>query len=206
MILLTNYFKAPDIERMTEIDVCLDKNLSNPIIKRVVVFLEDGAKLEKLHHNLSVVSLNHRILYNGYFQYANSNYSNDVVVVANNDVYFDDTLDLVNKVNLNNVFIALGKGKDVDVNGKVVRPYCPTVDSQDCWMFRAPIRAFKSDWTQGVPGCDNRLVYEARAVGYKVINPILSINSYHLHASKVRYYNLSQFIGGPYDTCLASAI
>jgi hypothetical protein len=38
----------------------------------------------------------------------------------------------------------------------------------------------------GVAGCDNRLAYELEQAGFIVINPSLSIKTYHLHLTNIR--------------------
>jgi hypothetical protein len=61
-------------------------------------------------------------------------------------------------------------------------------ESQDAWIFDAPIRQFPCDFPLGVPGCDNRLAWEAAAAGLTLHNPARSLRAYHLHLSRVRRY------------------
>lgn len=43
-------------------------------------------------------------------------------------------------------------------------------------------------FTQGIAGCDNKLMHVLREAGYKVTNPAKTIKTYHLHLSKYRSY------------------
>jgi hypothetical protein len=69
--------------------------------------------------------------------------------------------------------------------------------SQDAWIFDTPLCDFPCNFYFGVPGCDNRLAWEASRAGLTLINPSRSIRAYHLHLTGVRRYSERQRVAGP---------
>ena len=68
--------------------------------------------------------------------------------------------------------------------------------SQDASIFQPPLPEFPCDWHLGLPGCDNRLAYEAKQAGLVLENPARSLRALHLHLSQVRHYGQRQRIHG----------
>lgn len=51
-----------------------------------------------------------------------------------------------------------------------------------------PETLFETLFTQGVAGCDNKLLHVLREAGYVVSNPSRTVRSFHLHLSQYRSY------------------
>ena len=116
-------------------------------------------------------------------------------IVANSDIYFDDTIRLCDKMQPNDCY-ALTRYERGKLWG---RPWW----SQDVWIFKGSVkdRLLKQpvDFRLGVAGCDNRIAYEIWEAGYAITNPCLSIKTYHKHESKFRTYDREkEKIPGPY--------
>lgn len=76
-------------------------------------------------------------------------------------------------------------------------------DSQDSWIFIGRPSIAGAEFHMGIPGCDNRIAKLIEESGYTVINPSITIRSYHLHASGFRTYGTgrgvkTEAIPGPY--------
>lgn len=187
-------------KRVEEIVYTLGKNVENPVISDIHLFIEDDLgkyydalkqaafpalkDLEKLHGHpkVTVVKVGKRPLYSDYFEYANKTFPEGRIVgIANSDIEYDETLRLLNDYDMTDVFICLSRelGKGC---------YRAAV-SQDTWIWKSPIRIFTSNWTLGLPGGDNRIAFEGHQGGYRVVNPCLSINNLHHHTSKVRHWS-----------------
>lgn len=52
----------------------------------------------------------------------------------------------------------------------------------------APQILFERPFTQGIAGCDNRLLHVLREEGFNVSNPAKTIRTYHLHLNQYRSY------------------
>lgn len=120
------------------------------------------------------------------FELANQFSNEDIFIIANNDIYFDDTLLLANKIKHGEVY-ALTR-YDI-LNGNAI--FFNRADSQDVWIWRGHLPPINADFYQGVGGCDNSIAYILEQNGLKVTNPSLSIKTYHLHESGLRTFNRS---------------
>jgi hypothetical protein len=169
--------------RNAEIKEAIHRNLENKYIEQIHIFNE----------NLE------RKTYLNFFQFTNEKLSGSVVVLANNDIYFDDTLGLLVEGDLDGKLLCITRR-----DGGNLHP-CP-YHSQDAWILKAPLKSFPCDWQLGRMRCDNKLVYEARKAGLKVFNPCLDIHIHHLHASRKRNYSISEVLPGEVDTVNACSL
>lgn len=111
-------------------------------------------------------------------------------MITNSDIEYDGTLFALENVDLTDRFLCLSReGGKGSFRAEV---------SQDTWIWKSPIRDFKCDWTLGIAGGDNKVAYEAAQVGYEVLNPCLSVYTYHRHTSKVRHWTIANRLRGGY--------
>ena len=121
--------------------------------------------------------------------------SDDINVIANSDVSFDETLRLA------------ADNLEVSECWALSRDDSQRPDSQDAWVFRGPILVSAGcDFTPGLPGCDNRLACLLKEAGYHVLNPCLSVHVRHHHASGVRRYRRLDVVSGRYLQVPPSAL
>jgi hypothetical protein len=175
--LFINHFLCGDAERQKEYDFCLKTNEENPLISKIINF-------------------DNRLKYNDFFE-ATQDYPNDVNVLANSDIYFNETIEkLLNIRDRECYAITRSELKD----GKIVafeemnayNKHAIARCSQDVWVFRGAVIGVMADFHLGIPGCDNRVAHEISKVGYKVINPCYSIECIHKHESQERNYNIPE--------------
>ena len=198
LALLVGFYRDPVPRRMQELTKCLEHNANNEHITEMYVFTEDvdaAAAQEQYpvlrHPKIQMVDHGRRTRYSDFFAWGNSRLVGKVVALANADIYFDDSLALVETIDLDDKLLCLSRW-DVQADGSA--RLFERSDSQDAWIFRAPIRAFPCDFQLGQLGCDNRLAWEAQQAGLKVSNPSRSVRSCHLHVSGVR--RASQTLSG----------
>ena len=191
--LFTNYYISDNQERQLELDTCLKKNNQNEAIDNIILFTNviPNIKSEKIFCNFG----NDRPTYKQYFEFINNNYPNDINIIANLDIYFEDlsyptyTLD-------NNSVYALTR-YDVDSNG--IDTFWNHIDSQDVWVFNGVIKdVVECDFTLGIPGCDNAIAERLKRSGYNVLNPSLKFKTYHLHNTNYRTNLGGNSINQPY--------
>lgn len=191
--LLVGYYRDPVANRAQEMTTCLARNAENAHISEVHVFIEEAGALPPVDHpKIRVVPHGRRLLFADFFDWANRNLVGKTVAVANADIYFDDSLALLKSVKLRRRLLCLSRW-DVHADGS--SHLRERDDSQDAWIFKAPIRSFRSDYHLGQPGCDNRLAWEAKKAGLRVSNPSRSVRAHHLHVSRVR--RAQQQLTGP---------
>ena len=77
-------------------------------------------------------------------------------------------------------------------------------DSMDTWIFHSntilkkknEIKAF--NFYFGTPGCDNKIIYLLKILGYEVFNEPKSIKTYHYHTNMERNYTVKDRLNSPY--------
>lgn len=201
--------------RCKEYIQCLQTNLANAAIKQVHIlydiskdkkselsFLDQLKQIQALSQKPIVITyINDRQTFKGFFDIANQYYPEQNIIVANADIYFDETLLFLDGYNLQGKLLALTRWEPYPRKGSLWKHCCIpnqplSSDSQDVWILRTPITIKNADIKLGTIGCDPNIAYEAADSGLEVINPCLTIKAYHLHHSQVRHYNPK----APYNT------
>lgn len=196
--LFTNWYKS---YRDEENEACLMANLHNPEINKIYLFCDDGKEVPD-NNKIITVNLTERATYEHFFHAVNEAHQ-DISIIANSDIYFDDSLDYLKLLKENECF-ALTRWNDT-VNGCV---FYNRWDSQDAWIFKGKIKEnVFADFEIGRLGCDNRIAYELKKAGYIVRNPSLSIRAHHLHLEdrvENGNHDKSKTIPPPYSYLLPS--
>jgi hypothetical protein len=183
--LLFNYYEDRNNARKKEIDFCLRMNLANPLMK--VIILETPGKPQ----------------YKQMFDFVNKiTGPEDINIIANSDIFFDESIGLTCKMNLNECW-ALSRWDWYNENSI---QFFDRSDSQDCWIFKGPIKPINSTFTLGTLGCDNRIAHDIHQAGYNISNPSRSVKTYHVHNSAVRNYRKTDVVPKPYLTIPTSEL
>jgi hypothetical protein len=202
MILLIGLYLDPDADRMCEFLTCLERNVANPAIDEVHVFVEEEINPVDLagryrllcSRKVRLVVTAVRVTYAALFAYANRELPGRRVIVANADIFFDHTLARLDDYDVAGCLLCLSRW---DVHADGMWSLFDYEHSQDVWIFQTPIREFCCDFSLGVPACDNRVAWEADRAGLIVANPSRSIRAYHLHLTGIRRYTAASRLGGP---------
>jgi len=202
MILLTGFYQDPDLGRRNELLECLKRNLENEQLEEMHLFAEEADRVDNLvaacplltAAKIRLIGHGRRVTYRDLFVYANNHLGGRRVIIANADIFFDQTLTRLNGFDLSSKLLCLSRW-DVQPDGSA--QFFNHPGSQDAWIFQAPIRDFPCDFHLGVPGCDNRLAFEADQAGFLLSNPSRSLQAFHLHLSGVRRYSEGQRLNGP---------
>src|ERR1051325_7881200 len=136
MILLTGFYHDPDPRRRRELLECIKRNAANELIDEVRVFIEDATAPETISAAQSIVtliSLGRRVTYRFLFDYANENLNGQTVLLANADIFFDETLARLRGYDLNGKLLCLSRW-DVKPNGSL--GFFEHTFRQDAWIFK----------------------------------------------------------------------
>jgi len=206
--LITQFFLHPDKSRMNELLTCLKVNLSNPYINHIHLLNERIYTNEELGvldlsndaiNKIHQVVIGKRISYKFVFDYVSEQKLHGYIVLANLDIFLDDTARNIRRIGLQNYRKVeclsrfdvkpnrqIKSGSELDSQRKH--------DSQDCWIWHTNYnleldkrKAF--DFELGTLGCDNVFIYLMSVFGYQVYNEPLVIKTYHLHNSNIREEN-----------------
>lgn len=208
-ILVQNLYR--NLHRVNELNFCLEKNLKNKYFDAFYFFIHERDEsyykwLIKKQFNFkgvyqfSIIEQD-RITFQTIFSDINVYNTNDIWIIANSDIFFDDTISKIDFIDLEQHTLALTRW---EFNGKDQSRYIGWDYSQDVWVLKSPIKIDMRnlDFHMGKPGCDNRLAYEFSR-NYKVINPCKSIRCHHYHISNYRNYtpgDISDTVPEPYLT------
>lgn len=155
-----------------------DENRNNELIECL--------RLNKINNpSFRIYELSGRPTFKDFFNYINSvTLPTDINIIINSDIYLPEGFN----VNLKQDECYALSRWDIQEDGSIL--HYNNSSSQDTWIFRGAIRMIEgANFTQGIPGCDNRIAHLLKEAGYKVINPSLSIKTYHLHLSNIRTYD-----------------
>lgn len=213
-IILCEYFRSSSQQRRKEINKSIEINCRIPQTKKVVIFIDPDVEFPPSlkgvlsEENYSKIEFRHtgpgqRSTYSDFYTYANENLNGENCVLCNNDITFDESLDLIRDAegfDLSEHFICLTRW-DVMRNQSLrfKQPARIRKNSQDAWIFKAPLPSKmieKGGFYMGRPGCDGMTSYLATISGLKILNPSKSVIAAHRHFSRHRTYNRSHRMGG----------
>ena len=181
--LFINYYKVENKERQEELDFCVKKNISNPLVNKVYIFLDKNIDFytttpKKVH----LINLD-RPTYASIIKYINSKdeFKDSYNIISNTDLYFDHTISLLEKINMNNTCVVLNRW-NLQNDGSSI--FLETKGSQDVWIFKGKIKEKlkdKSNFYLGKRCCDNVFLNNLMEVGYRTVCPSYDIRAHHLH-------------------------
>jgi len=168
VILLIEHYKPNDPERIAELDGTLKANIELGIFENIVP-LESADRLR----------------YGSVFRLCADKFPGRVCVLANADIQFDYTARLLEG--------AVAEPKRLVTLTRWESPATPRMigqyvderfysGSQDVWAFMGgELVGIGDRIALGYIGCDNAIAGEAMKAGYAVVNPALSIRTWHNH-------------------------
>jgi hypothetical protein len=189
MILFTSYYHEKNEQRKNELLYCLKQNVSNKFISKLYVLCESGFTdlIKEIESpKLVVLETLKRPFFHDVIQVVNKYSEHGTSIIANTDIYFDDSISLVNKCLSSLEVFCLTRWNN---NGRNVISFYGNFRSQDAWIFKGKLPSNIGNYYMGLPGCDNRFAKELLESGYKIQNPSLSIRAVHVHNSNLRNYN-----------------
>jgi len=172
--LFVQVYKSDNVERQKELDDCYKTNEKSKLFAKIIPITE-------------------RLTFEQMFALSKE-YPNDINVFANSDIYFDETILHARYMDKNTCW-ALSRWDDL-IDKCVL---FDRKDSQDVWAFVGEVKKLNyASFNFGVAGCDNRIAFELKSAGYRVLNPSKSVHAFHLHNSNFRTYNPTVKVPEPY--------
>ena len=202
IILITQYYKTDNEKRSKENYVCLLNNILNDNIDKIILLNEEEYDLNflfnkidnKYRKKVKQINIESRLRYYDAFNYVNTYYKNNIIIVANLDIFFDNNINKLKNYDLTNKFFSISRydlKEDYNFNGNnEIKKFThegllgnPCIDSADTWVFESPINhGEKTKIMLGANGCDTVINYIMKYdYKYDVYNPINSIITIHYH-------------------------
>jgi hypothetical protein len=197
VLYICDYF-CNEIKRRREIQMVLNANLELDIISKVVILYENWDKLNKdiiqkeyfsylNNEKIDVYDHNVRQTYKDIYLHSKEHFQNDIIVISNSDICFDNTLKRVNELIFDcNILYAISRLQRT-VNNKSIYtvPYQNCINtnwSYDTYIFKHPLNINPDDINikVGVSGCDTYFVKKLTVNNLiKVYNPVFDIRCWH---------------------------
>jgi hypothetical protein len=209
--LITQFFRHSDHARFEEIKECLRRNCACPYIDHIVLLNEadlsrhwtgmhkKGHRLMPGSEKITQVMIHKRLSYADFLKYVKESVpANTYTVLCNADIYFEDSLTDLYRINMTDRMMGLLRW-DVNEAGDA-EIFGPRADSQDAWIFLSntiqsrPWKKETYNFQLGQPGCDNAFAGHILRQGIVLCNPALTFKSFHLHQSGVRNYSKQDYI------------
>ncbi|TDB65302.1 hypothetical protein [Arundinibacter roseus] len=187
----SEFFLSISAERNAEILFCIQQNVINNLVDKISLFVEEkyyekAFSLFQDIRKINLVSVTVRPTIMVIINYINNNtLDSDINIISNSDIFFDKTLNTIQKLEKNYCF-ALSRKEIVVVNNQYIIGNLIEGYSQDAWLFKGQIRINYFPYYLGFKGVDNAFAFTIRESGYKIYNPSKSINVFHYHESKIR--------------------
>jgi hypothetical protein len=203
--LFVQYFKHNNEERNKEILFCLEKNIENLNIDNIYLLNETKQLYtETIFDNKKIiqVQMGHRMKYSDVFFYVNALNIQGWIIIANADIFLDNTIDSIQNVNIkSNTIFAQLRYEYTPTSSTL---FGPRADSQDSWIYHSAWndrlfrhhRAFAFELGQA--GCDNHVAYLFQVLGFNLCNVPTFIKTYHYHTTGIREYKQENTIKPPY--------
>lgn len=190
--LFINYYIDKNIERQKELVKCVIENTKHFDNIFVIADFESFEDIQGLvNFDLTpIITKGDRATYLDYFALLSvCNAPNNINVIANLDIVIPKET-LVNCVPYfkteSKRVLALTRW---DINADGSNTFFNRADSQDVWIFNGSVvDGVDANFGLGKPGCDNAVANRLEVIGYEVLNPSLSLKTYHQHLVMVRNY------------------
>jgi hypothetical protein len=195
--LITQYFKVTNSKdtaaKQKEIDYVLKTNCNNRFISKIYLLLEEDNDLYFLseHEKYKIVKIitGKRLTYQDAFNVYNASLKNQIAILSNSDIYFDDSLEILDKINWNLKLIIsptryehyydgydnviYGYEQDLGKHCHWVKSYQESIYAQDVWIWcNDGINIdpqYDCNFCLGMLACDNHISYIFHKNDYTVV-------------------------------------
>jgi hypothetical protein len=199
--LFQQYYIPSDEVRYHEVRDTLYKNIMNDNIDMIYLLNEkiyDYRDPLLSHPKVKQIHISTRLTFQNVMEYVRKNNIKGYVIIANADIFFDETLYNIRHSELCTSYKKMITQLRFEYNGNCATSpiFGPRIDSQDTWMFHTnefitQDQEVVFNFELGTPACDNKMIYLLKVLGYTIINDPLKIKTYHNHKSLRRNYPAS---------------
>jgi hypothetical protein len=202
--LIQQWFQPSKLKRERELKKCLQKNIENPYIDKILLLNEDEYPMLPKHEKLQIKRIDHRLRYWDVMEAIQTQCPPDTLIAfANLDIYFDETVRQLWSVRMEDRFLSLLRWDEQEDPTKEPILFGPRPDSQDSWIVLSTSLQQRTlvetdfDFEFGRAGCDNAINLSMLKNKFVVCNPAYSLKTVHVHQSGLRTYNPKDCIDKP---------
>lgn len=183
-----------DSVRTNELETCLLNNLSNELIEKIHLFIDDQEALDRLNkisnnsNKIVVIEIGKRPIYNDFFKYIIDNIKDKICMITNADIYlYEYNLPILEKLINDKIMYTLSRYEH-DMSKFQIDNYG---GSHDCYIFNSKFINDKimnehTIFVQNISGIETHIIKTFCDSGFTVFNPCFQIKIVHLHKSQLR--------------------
>lgn len=198
-VLITQFYLPSDPSLQRSLQEVLRRNLLHEAIEEVYLMCDADYSFDQLpnHHKITKLPQSRRLQFADAFRVMNERLRGRVVILANSDICFDDSLRDLSRSLPGDPRLVLALSKWTPVGGASSLSLSLRSDSQDAWVLSSPVPEQvlqQSGFFLGAPRCDNRLAQVFLDAGYRVKNPSFFVHAIELD-DQVRRQRLYSKVG-----------
>ena len=207
IILIYQYFVHKNIERQKEIVECLRFNVSNINISQIILLNEKIYSKKELgveSSKILQIDIKKRMQFSDVFDCVERLKVNGYIITCNADIFFNNTLSNLYKSGIHKEKSMFAQNRFEYNNINLLKCKLNVrVDSQDTWIFHSNFninkkqrKVFKLKY--GVGGCDNKVLYLFKILGFDIKCDPYFIKTFHNHKSDIRSWVSNARVNKPY--------
>ena len=180
----------------------------NDELKRVIEF-HKTSEFDKVYYlnekiygydcdKIQEINIGKRLSFNDVFDFVKSEELDGAIFFGNSDIYFNSTinnvLDVIAKIPIMYCQLRAEHKTDGTIKIDINSPLYKHGWSQDVWIYHSKFNNILHnknifDIELGTPGCDNKIIYLFKILGFNCYNEPEIIKSYHFHKIMTRNYD-----------------
>jgi hypothetical protein len=199
VILVTSYYKSSNQQRNYELNECIRRNSLNKYIKKIYLLNDQEYDMSFLPFQEKIIQVileegSDRLTFEYAITFTNTYLKDEICIIANTDIYYDNTLVLLNNYNFEKKVMALSRYE----HSTQKLNNCP-ISCHDAWIYKSPVSIDikKCNFNFGTYACDHVINFLFSERNF-IFGPCYSIRSYHLHDSNYRTYDPNNKVIGNY--------
>ncbi len=235
--IFSQFFIPNDKNRLYEIQEALKKNTINRFINKIYLLNERIYTEFDLGINSEIINqidIGRRLRFSDFFNFIQDNNIQGYNVLINIDIFFDETINNLNysDIDISKKMFSLLRFEyrnEKNLNDcllygstKYYKKYfpndiLPTIEgnpaSSDTWIIHSNNKLTKKEislfnFELGKQGCDNKIIYLFKILGYDIYNDPYFVKSFHIQKqlSKNRDYTIKEYVAPPWGLNFPSCV
>lgn len=208
--IIMQFFIHSSSIRNNEIKSCLQKNQENNNITKIHLLNERIYSDKELGiqttSKIYQENIGKRLSFQDVFAYIRTNNLKGYFVFINADIFLDDSIQYIRTSTMHEkkqmcALLRFEYNPAIPLDD--AKLFGPRADSQDTWIYHSNFLPKQEQekcfaFNFGQPGCDNKMIYLMRVLGYTIFNDPHIIKTYHQHLSQERNYTKKDLVQNPW--------
>ena len=199
--LFVEFLNTNNRERQKEYDDTLSINNQLNYFDNIYIIKDKNVVLPFQSDKFKIIlQQNDRTTYQFVFDLPEAQNDNDINILANSDIYFDNSINLINDKITEEIAIGLSRWYLPNDTAYLAAGHHmhgrAAPESNDVWIWKGKNKVQNGNFPIGYYSCDCRIMQCFVEAEYRVYNPAISIKTWHNHIT--RPTSIPPNVEGPY--------